>query len=118
MSLFSRIKSWFEIKDSSPVFPTDTTLLQREGFVPDHFQYGVEIFNDNTTPMPFVVKTLKENLKITEKKAIDIMLEIHAKGGVIIPLESMEQARYVADAITSDADRMNHNLVCRAISAL
>jgi hypothetical protein len=39
----------------SPVFPPETSLLQVEGFVPAGFLCGIEIMNDNLTPMAFVV---------------------------------------------------------------
>ena len=117
MSLLSRLKSLFSVKDTSIVLPTDISLLESEGFTPDNFEFGIEIYNDNTTPMEFVVSTLIDNLKIKKNKAIELMLTIHTKGGVIVQLESIEEAKKIAKFITSEAQKQNHTLVCRAISA-
>lgn len=117
MSLLSRLKSFYSVKDTSIVLPTNISLLDSGGYTPDNFKFGLEIYNDNTTPMEFVVNTLTENLKIKKNKAIELMLTIHTKGGVIVPLESIIEAQEVAERITYAAQKQNYPLVCRAISA-
>ena len=44
MSLLSRLKSLFSVKDTSIVLPTDISLLESEGFTPDNFEFGIEIY--------------------------------------------------------------------------
>jgi ATP-dependent Clp protease adapter protein ClpS/Zn-dependent protease len=95
------------------VFHPDTRLASLEGFVPDSFVVGVEILNDNTTPMNLVVEVLVKYLRVEQKDAIDLMLAIHQKGGVVIPLASQAEAETVADGITRDARNAGHTLVCR-----
>ena len=41
--------------DQSPIFPRETRLLERPRFRPPGFVQGIEILNDSTTPMEFVV---------------------------------------------------------------
>lgn len=117
MQLLSKLKSLFTIKNNSMVLPTEVSLIAREGFVPSDFRYGIEIYNDNTTPMEFVVNTLENNLNIKKNKAIEIVLSIHTKGGVVIPYNSFKQAKDIANSITTDAQNNNYTLVCRAVSA-
>ncbi|MGH8263773.1 MAG: ATP-dependent Clp protease adaptor ClpS, partial [Steroidobacteraceae bacterium] len=66
--------------------------------------------------MEFVVSVLRKAAGLSETDAIRTMLDIHAKGGVLLAMASMEEARRVADAVTADARANNHPLVCRAVS--
>lgn len=102
---------------TATIFPPDTSLLSIEGLAPAGFATGIEILNDNTTPMDFVVATLSRNLNLDRAEAIALMLAIHRKGGELIPLPK-DRAQRIAAAITSDARQNNHGLVCRAIDAL
>jgi ATP-dependent Clp protease adaptor protein ClpS len=117
MSLLSKLKSFFRVKDNSIVLPRDVSLITREGFAPSDFRFGIEIYNDNTTPMEFVVNTLEKNLNIKRKEAIEIMLSIHTKGGVVLPLNSFEDANRITNLIMSDTKEKNYELYCRAINA-
>lgn len=101
----------------SPVFPAGTSLLQMEGFVPAEFSSGLEIMNDNATPMEFVVSVLRTCLGLSETDAIRTMLEIHRKGGVLVPLASFDEATRVAELVSAEAKAKNHPLVCRAVAA-
>jgi len=115
MSLLSRFKEFFSPKDHSVVLPREHSLATLEGFAPSNFRYGIEIYNDNTTPMEFVVKTLVKNLGIKRKVAIEIMLDIHTKGGAVLSLDSFEEASSIAGAMMSDAQENSHELFCRAV---
>lgn len=117
-SLLSRLRAWYTVKDTSPIFPPETTLLTLEDFVPEDFVQGVEILNDHTTPMPFVVHILQQHLHMSKSQAIETMLKIHEKGGKIIALESQQAAETIAQKICDDARIHGHSLVCRAISTL
>ena len=104
------------MKDKSIVFPKEISLLTLDGFTPSDFLYGIEIYNDNTTPMEFVVNTLEKNININRKEAINIMLTIHTKGGVIVSLPSFAEAIKASNSIMADAKVNNHELFCRAIN--
>jgi len=117
MSLFTKLKSFFTIKDNSIVLPREVSLVTLEGYTPCDFRCGIEIYNDNTTPMEFVVSTLEKHLNIKRKEAIEIMLNIHTKGGVVLPLASFDDANRIANSIMNDTKEKNHALFCRAVNA-
>jgi ATP-dependent Clp protease adapter protein ClpS len=100
----------------SHVFPPDTSLLTTPGFLPEGFRYGIEILNDNRTPMEFVVSILQSGAGLSTLEAMRTMLEIHKKGGILLPMQSIEQSRHVAELIVTEARGKNHPLVCRAVS--
>jgi ATP-dependent Clp protease adaptor protein ClpS len=98
----------------SPVFPPATRLVERQDFVPADFKVGVGLLNDNSTPMEFVVGVLVKHLHLDRDQAIQAMLAIHRKGGLLLPLASLEDANAAAEGITRDAREQGHGLVCRA----
>lgn len=101
----------------SPGFPPDTSLLRMKGFVPAGFSCGIEIMNDNLTPMAFVVSVLQTCLDLSETDAIRTMLEIHTKGGILFPMPSFDESKRVAELVAGEAKAKNHPLVCRAVKA-
>ena len=110
--LSGRQYSW---PDTSATFRSETRLADLDGFKPHGFMTGIEILNDNSTPMEFVVSTLSAHLQVPQDEAIKLMLQIHANGGLMIALPTHEQATAVANAITSDAVARGHKLVCRPV---
>jgi ATP-dependent Clp protease adapter protein ClpS len=101
----------------SPVFSPDTSLLRMKGFVPAGFLNGIEIMNDSLTPMAFVVSVLQTCLGLSETDATRTMLDIHRKGGVLLPMQSFEESTRIAELVTTEAQRNGHPLVCRAVKA-
>jgi ATP-dependent Clp protease adapter protein ClpS len=99
--------------DQSPIFPQDTRLLTLSGFRSPGFVHGIEILNDRTTPMEFVVNSLTSHLGLTQKEAIETMLNIHNTGGALIALASAPDAQRLADTLSSEACAAGHSLVCR-----
>ncbi len=67
--------------------------------------------------MEFVIKILQENIAMDEDDAIKTMLEIHFKGGIILSLNSYQQAQDLAKEITTQSTYENHQLICRTIKA-
>jgi ATP-dependent Clp protease adapter protein ClpS len=99
----------------SPVFPPDTSLLRIKAFVPAGFSCGVEIMNDNLTPMAFVVSVLQDCVGLSESDAIRAMLEIHTRGGALLPVPSIEESERISELVSAEAKAKNHPLVCRAV---
>jgi ATP-dependent Clp protease adapter protein ClpS len=99
--------------DQAPVFPPETRLLTLSRFRQPGFVQGIEVLNDRTTPMEFVVQMFVQHLSLTEAQAIAVMLDIHNKGGVLIPLPTASEARRIADAISAEAQAAGHALTCR-----
>lgn len=100
---------------SSPVPPRDTSLIDAPEFVPPGFAQGVEILNDNLTPMEFVTSVLTTYLGLTPENAHRTMLQIHSQGGALLATPSLDDARRAAALITAEAAKHGHPLVCRAV---
>lgn len=103
--------------DTSATFAPETRLLGLQGFAPKGFLTGIEILNDNTTPMEFVIDVMTRHLELPQDKAFELMLAVHTKGGVLIPVETYELAVKAAAAISVDAIAKGHRLVCRPVDA-
>jgi ATP-dependent Clp protease adaptor protein ClpS len=101
---------------ASPIFPAETSLLQIEGFARPGFQHGVQILNDDRTPMEFAVQVLEKSLRLHRVEATRMMLEIHNKGGVLVATVSVEESRRVAEEVSEAARVGGHPLACRAVS--
>jgi len=102
---------------ASPLFPFDTNLLTIEGVAPPGFQVGVGMFNDDSTPMEFVMDVLQRYLALDAEAAKGAMLRIHTQGAMLFALADRAQADAVADGITREARAKGHVLVCRAVQA-
>jgi ATP-dependent Clp protease adapter protein ClpS len=100
---------------ASVVFPPETELLKLPNFVPGGFKCGVEILNDNGTPMEFVVEVLQADFGLSHRDAARTMLSIHYRGGALLPLASMSLAETAAQAVSAKASAKNHPLICRAV---
>jgi len=99
--------------EEAPIFPSETRLLEKAGFRPDGFIQGIEILNDKTTPMEFVVSTLRNHLGLSERDALLRMIEVHNKGGALIAISARQEAIRIADAISAQARAAGHSLICR-----
>jgi ATP-dependent Clp protease adapter protein ClpS len=108
---------WPRVSATSPVLPPDTSLLARADMKPAGFKVGIEILNDEKTPMAFVVWTLMKNLDVDQRQATMITINVHNEGGIVLPLADMQEATRVAKGVTDDCLAHNQPLVCRAIQA-
>jgi|SRR5580658_11036706 ATP-dependent Clp protease adapter protein ClpS len=98
------------------VLPPDASLTAIAWFLPPGFTQGIEILNDDTTPMEFVVAVLSAHLGLSREDSTHTMLAIHERGGALIPTPSLAEAERIAAQITAEAAKANHPLICRAIS--
>jgi ATP-dependent Clp protease adapter protein ClpS len=106
----------YSFPDTSVTFPPETRLLEVGKFKQEGFSSGIEILNDNVTPMEFVVSVLSNHLNIPRQEAVNLMVSVHIGGGLLVPLPP-ERADSVAAAITRDAAAAGHPLVCRVAIA-
>jgi ATP-dependent Clp protease adapter protein ClpS len=113
--LLDRVCTWFK-PEPALLLPPGTSLLALEGFVPEGFRHGIEILNDDKTPMVFVVWVLEKELGFATKAATRTMLQIHTKGGALLPLKTRQLAEQIASAITLHAKDRGHPLSCKAVS--
>ena len=103
-------------RPTSRVFPSGTSLLAFPEFVPSGFSQGVEILNDDTTPMQFVTSVLSSCLHLSSADAERAMIDIHVSGGALLPTPSLAEAQRVAGEITAEAAKHGYPLACRAVS--
>jgi ATP-dependent Clp protease adapter protein ClpS len=90
--------------------------LRDVDFVSARITQGLEILNDDTTSMEFVVAVLIEHVGLTREDATRKMLEIHRQGGAVFATPSFEEAERVAARIMEAAGTAGYPLVCRAIT--
>jgi ATP-dependent Clp protease adapter protein ClpS len=104
-------------RPQTPVlFSPDTSLLALPDFVPPNFVHGLEVLNDNRTPMQFVVTMLRTHAGLSYNDAIRTMLRIHNRGGALLATASLVEAQRIAAAISEASAHERHPLVCRAVS--
>jgi ATP-dependent Clp protease adapter protein ClpS len=101
---------------ASRVLPPGTALTDIPEFVPAGFAQGVEILNDNTTPMQFVIAVLVSCVGLGPEDSNSTMLDIHTKGGVLLPTSSLAEAQGIAAHLTEEAVKSGYPLACRAVS--
>lgn len=102
-------------RPASPVLPPDTSLKSIPELVPPGFTQGIEILNDDATPMDFVAQVLSTCLGLSRKDSVQMMLAIHTRGGALVPTPSLADAERIAAQISSEASRQGHPLVCRPV---
>lgn len=107
-----------DIVNDTVVFPPDTSLLALDQFNSVDFIVGLEILNDDTTPMEFVVEVLEKYIGIPAEEAVQFMLLIHTHGGVLIDMDRMESAQLLASNISKAAEEKGHKFICRAVHSL
>ena len=100
---------------ASPLFPPETRLLTIDGLLPPGFTTGIEMLNDDTTPMEFVIEMLQKHLKLEREAAVAAMLGVHTRGGLLLPVEDHERAEQIARAIATESRERGHQLICRAV---
>jgi ATP-dependent Clp protease adapter protein ClpS len=101
---------------ASPVLSRETSLITFPEFVPPGFTQGIEILNDNTTPMEFVTSILRSCLSLDLKDSNRMMLQIHTRGGALLPTPSFVEAQRIAAQVTEEAAKRGYPLVCRPVS--
>ena len=74
--------------------------------------YSVILFNDDYTPMEFVVDVLQRFFSKNVEQATQIMLRIHTKGSGICGIYPMEIAETKVNQVMTLAQDQGHPLHC------
>ena len=106
----------FEPVSSPLVDASEMWIASSESSAPKDFATGVEILNDHKTPMDFVVDALMNQMEKSQEEAVEIMLAIHERGGVLISTPTIRIAMRVAERISVEARKNGYALICRAVS--
>ena len=75
-------------------------------------QYRVIVFNDDYTPMEFVVEILETFFSMDRTKATQIMLTIHTKGKAVCGIYPRDIAETKAYSVNKYAREQQHPLLC------
>ena len=105
-----------QISDVSPVLPKETSLLEAGFAFPVGAKFGIEVLNDNTTPMVFVMEIFTDYFGMSDREAYTKMLKIHHDGGLIVACASREEAELLESEIIDECKLRGHQFVCRAVA--
>jgi ATP-dependent Clp protease adapter protein ClpS len=97
------------------VFDPHTRLLETAGFELPQAEFGIEILNDRTTPIEFVIEQLVAHIGLSNKEALEATCRIHMHGGAFIPLGSEAEALRAASTISQTAQAQGYPLICRFV---
>jgi ATP-dependent Clp protease adapter protein ClpS len=78
--------------------------------------HGLEILNDDRTPMQFVVDMLNTHVRLSYHDSIRTMPQIHHRGGALLPTGSATEAQKIAAAVAAESELKKRPLACRAVS--
>jgi ATP-dependent Clp protease adapter protein ClpS len=81
------------------------------------FFHGIELVNDPSTPMLFVIETLQEIAELPHRDAAVAVAICHSNGGVLIQMVSAESAATVAHRVRERARQASWPLECHAVDA-
>jgi len=118
MQILKQLRSWYQRNSAAPDIPEGFQfhcLPRADGGA---FENGVELLNDDTTPMPFVLRVLQDEAGLAHEDAAVACALCHERGGVIVPMPSQDRAVDVAANVNARAQREAWPLRCRAVSAL
>ena len=74
--------------------------------------YRVILFNDDYTPMEFVVEVLQRFFSKTREQATKIMLQVHTNGSGICGIYPMDIAETKVNQVMMLAQEQDHPLQC------
>jgi ATP-dependent Clp protease adaptor protein ClpS len=98
--------------------PDDTTaVLDAKPLLREPPLYQVILFNDDFTPMDFVIEILMDFFAMSETLATQVMLQIHTQGVGVCGVYSKDVAETKV-AIVNDYARSHHHPLLCALEAI
>jgi ATP-dependent Clp protease adapter protein ClpS len=116
--MFDRFRAWYARNAATPSIPDGFAFPCLPTADGRAFEHGIELRNDEVTPMAFVLSLLQEEVGLAHREAAVAVALCHETGGAIVPMPSREQAADAAARIATHADREGWPLRCRAVSAV
>jgi ATP-dependent Clp protease adaptor protein ClpS len=74
--------------------------------------YSVLLFNDDYTPMEFVVEVLERFFNKNREQATQIMLQVHTKGSGVCGIYPLDIAETKVNQVLDLAQEQGHPLQC------
>jgi ATP-dependent Clp protease ATP-binding subunit ClpA len=87
-----------------------------EADLPEGADLQVVLYNDDYTPMEFVVDVLQKFFAMTKDEAKETMLEVHRQGIGLCGLYARKEALEVIKAVSEYAGQRGHPLHCGAVA--
>ena len=110
-STWDQLRSWLW-PEKFPVAPwTGGPLFDSE--LPDSEASGIELLNDDTTPMEYVVAILRQSLGLSRREATESMLRVHFKGSARFGRMHHSRAGQLAEHIEAQVAKTDFPLTCR-----
>jgi len=75
-------------------------------------KYKVVLYNDDYTPMGFVVDILRGFFHLTEGTAIQVMMQIHKKGRAVCGVFTRDVAETIVGLVNEHARLNQYPLLC------
>lgn len=97
--------------EADPDQQTDTALAEPKTRRPP--MYAVVLFNDDYTPMEFVIYLLKAHFKHSHEAAYNIMMTVHLKGKGAAGIFPREIAESKAAMVNHEARIEGYPLLCQ-----
>lgn len=95
-------------------FPSDGSLALEEAkpSLKRPQMYKVVIYNDDFTPMEFVVEVLEVFFRFNRERATQIMLHVHTRGKGICGTYTKDVAETKVTQVNEYARKQQHPLLC------
>ena len=77
--------------------------------------WQVVYYNDNVTPMDFVIKTLKDIFRKSNEVAYELTMKVHETGSAIVATLPYEIAEQKATEVTNEARTLGYPLKVQLI---
>ena len=78
-------------------------------------KFAVVLFNDDFTPMDFVVDLLRHVFRLQEQDAYRVMMEVHNKGKAVAGIYPKEIAESKASRALQLSAHFTHPLYCEVV---
>ena len=75
-------------------------------------KYKVVLYNDDYTPMGFVVDILGHFFHLAEGNAIQVMMEVHKKGRAVCGVFTRDVAETIVELVNEHAKLNQYPLLC------
>ena len=91
---------------------SDLVVQEAKPLLKEPSLYQVIMYNDDFTPMEFVVEVLETYFNMDRLKATRVMYDVHMKGQAVCGMFSKDVAETKADQVMEYARRNDHPLSC------
>ena len=116
MNPFRQLRAWYLHKVRPEFIPEGMTFPCYPTPTGGNFVHGIELLNDEATPVLFVIQALHAKAGLTQRDAAVAVAICHENGGVLVPMSSIDRAMDVADQIVNYVQQESWSLACRAVS--